>query len=73
MKQIVKRGALGLAAALVLAQLIPIRRTNPPVETLVPVSKELEAVMRRSCFDCSGSRTWISSGKIIDWRPRTRN
>jgi hypothetical protein len=52
------------------AQLVPIRRTNPQIETEVPVSFELEAVMRRSCFDCHSNETvwpWYSRLAPVSW------
>jgi hypothetical protein len=59
-------GVLGLAAA----QLIPVPRNNPQIETEVPVSIELEAVMRRSCFDCHSNETvwpWYSRVAPVSW------
>jgi hypothetical protein len=48
---------LGLAAALVLAQLVPVSRTNPPVEQEVDAPPAVKAVLERSCYDCHSHAT----------------
>jgi hypothetical protein len=69
MNRMLKWGGIGVAV-LAAAQLIPVRRTNPQIETEVPVSVELEAVMRRSCFDCHSNETvwpWYSRLAPVSW------
>ena len=69
MNRKLKWAGLGLLA-IVVAQLIPVKRTNPPIETEVPVSVELQAVMRRSCFDCHSNETvwpWYSRVAPVSW------
>jgi hypothetical protein len=59
-------GVLAVAGA----QLIPVPRTNPQIETEVPVSAELAAVLRRSCFDCHSNETvwpWYSRVAPVSW------
>jgi hypothetical protein len=56
--------------ALAVAQLIPVARTNPQIETEVLASHELEAVLRRSCFDCHSNETvwpWYSRLAPVSW------
>ena len=70
MKRKLKRGVLALGAALLAAQLIPVERSNPPIETEVPVSPEVAAVLRRSCFDCHSNETvwpWYSRVAPVSW------
>lgn len=67
------RGAklgLGLAGALALAQLVPVDRTNPPVEEEIPAPPELHAVLRRVCYDCHSHETrwpWYSRVAPVSW------
>ena len=59
-----------LVAALVLIQFIPVDRTNPPVETDVPATAEVRAVLRRSCYDCHSNETawtWYSRIAPVSW------
>jgi hypothetical protein len=44
---------------LVALQLIPLSRTNPPVESALPAPPEVQAILDRSCMDChSHATTW---------------
>lgn len=44
--------ALGCIALLGLAQLVPVSRTNPPIEQEVDAPPDVRAVLERSCYDC---------------------
>jgi hypothetical protein len=48
---------VGAGLALVLAQLIPVARTNPPVESEVPAPANVRAILERSCYDCHSNKT----------------
>jgi hypothetical protein len=50
---------IAVAAVVFLAalQLVPIERTNPPVETTVAAPPEVLALLRRACFDCHSHET----------------
>jgi len=48
---------LGLVGLLVAIQLVPVSRTNPPVESEPPAPPEVTALLRRACFDCHSHRT----------------
>ena len=59
-----------LAAAFLAIQLVPIERTNPPVETEVPTSPEARAVLRRACYDCHSNEVvwpWYAQVAPVSW------
>jgi len=61
---------LGLAVAFVLAQLVPVPRTNPPVEEEVDAPPEARAVLERSCYDCHSHETrwpWYARVAPASW------
>lgn len=66
-----KRNALlGVAVVVVAIQLVPVDRTNPPVEEEVPASPEVRAVLKRSCYDChSHESVWPWYGYVapVSW------
>jgi mono/diheme cytochrome c family protein len=51
------RIALGFGVALLAIQLVPVARTNPPVEASVEAPPEVTAILRRACFDCHSNET----------------
>jgi hypothetical protein len=54
----------------VLIQLVPMARTNPPVETEVPAPPDVKAVLKRSCYDCHSNETvwpWYSHVAPASW------
>ena len=57
-----KWAAITLAVLLVAMQFIPIDRTNPPVETEIPASAEVRAILKRACYSCHSNETvWPTS------------
>jgi hypothetical protein len=52
-----KKLVLGVGVALVAAQLSPVNRTNPPVETEVPAPANVREILKRSCYDCHSNET----------------
>jgi hypothetical protein len=67
---------LGAIALLILIQLIQPSRTNPPVvpsrslQAHVDVPPEVQAVLKRSCYDCHSSATvwpWYSHVAPVSW------
>ncbi|HYL63832.1 MAG TPA: heme-binding domain-containing protein [Candidatus Methylomirabilis sp.] len=71
-----KRVLLGLVVVLVVAQLIPVAKTNPPVEATrtlwaaSAVPPEVSAILQRSCQDCHTNRTtwpWYSHVAPVSW------
>ncbi len=59
--------ALGLLVAI---QLVPLPRTNPPVVADFDGPPEVEAILRRSCYDCHSNETvwsWTAYVAPVSW------
>jgi mono/diheme cytochrome c family protein len=64
-----KAGLIALAV-LVLIQLVPVPRENPPVEEEVAAPSEVRQILRRSCYDCHSHETvwpWYSRIAPLSW------
>jgi hypothetical protein len=65
------KGSLaGLIIAFAAIQLVPVERTNPPVEGEVPATAEARDVLRRACYDCHSNETvwpWYSRIAPLSW------
>jgi len=60
----------GALALVVLIQVIPVNRENPPVLYEVPAPEEALAVLKRSCYDCHSNETqwpWYSRVAPMSW------
>ena len=60
-------GALVVAA---MAQLVPVKRTNPTVGTEVAAPPEIAAILHRACWDCHSNETvwgWHTYVAPISW------
>jgi hypothetical protein len=60
----------GALLLLLLAQLVPGERTNPPVTSDIDVSDEVRSILRRSCYDCHSHETrwpWYSFVAPMSW------
>ena len=58
------------AGALVAIQLIPLPRTNPPVESELPAPPEVRAILDRSCMNCHTHETtwpWYAYVAPVSW------
>lgn len=71
-----KRVLLGLVVVLVVAQLMPVTRTNPPVDARTSLlagdglPPNISAILQRSCQDCHSNRTtwpWYSHVAPVSW------
>jgi hypothetical protein len=65
-----KRTLWTIAIVLVGIQVIPVARTNPPVEDEVPAPSEVRAVLKRACYDCHSNETvwpWYSRVAPVSW------
>jgi Haem-binding domain len=76
MNRILKRTLLVLAAALVVAQFVGPKRTNPPTDpakTLTqktPIPADVDAILTRSCRNCHSNETkwpWYSHVAPVSW------
>ena len=62
-------GAALLAVALGI-QLVPVDRSNPPVQRTIDAPEDVERVLRRSCYDCHSNETdwpWYSRVAPASW------
>ncbi len=51
-------------------QLIPVDRTNPPVEEEVPATAEVREILRRACYDCHSNESrwpWYGYVAPVSW------
>jgi hypothetical protein len=61
---------IAVAVALVGSQFIPVDRDNPPVESDIPTSPQVKAILRRACYDCHSNETvwpWYSRIAPVSW------
>jgi hypothetical protein len=62
--------AVAVLLALGLAQLVPVDRSNPPVETEVPAPAQVREILRRSCYDCHSNESrwpWYAHVAPVSW------
>jgi uncharacterized membrane protein len=48
---------LGVVGLLVAIQLVPVSRTNPPVESEPAAPPEVQALLKKACYDCHSHQT----------------
>ena len=61
---------IGVAAILVLIQLVPVDRSNPPATEKLVMPDNVQQIMQRSCFDCHSNETawpWYSYVAPVSW------
>lgn len=61
-----------LAAVLMFGaiQMMPVERTNPPVESELQVPEEIAAILEKACYDCHSNKTrwpWYSYVAPVSW------
>lgn len=59
-----------LVAATVAIQFVPVERINSPVEQDVTATPEVDAILRRACYDCHSHETrwpWYSRVAPVSW------
>lgn len=69
-RRVVRSILAGAALVLLAMQLVPVSRSNPPVEEEVPAPPEVRAVLRRACYDCHSNETvwpWYSRIAPVAW------
>lgn len=62
-KRRIKQLAFGAVGVLAVLQVIPVDRTNPPVEGDVGAPEVVAGLLRRACYDCHSNETvwpWYS-------------
>ena len=65
-----RRFILFSIALVVLIQLVPVSRDNPPATRSVTAPPEVMSVLRRSCYDCHSNETiwpWYSRVAPVSW------
>ena len=58
------------AALVLLIQLIPLSRTNPPVTSDITAAPQIKEILKRSCYDCHSHETvwpWYSKIAPVSW------
>jgi cbb3-type cytochrome oxidase cytochrome c subunit len=61
---------LGFLVLVVAIQFIPVETANPPVESDIPTSPAVKAILRSACYDCHSHETvwpWYSHIAPISW------
>jgi hypothetical protein len=59
-----------VSAVLLVAQLVPTKRTNPPLQGTLAAPPEIYAILRRTCYDCHSNETrwpWYSRIAPLSW------
>jgi hypothetical protein len=70
MKRILVYVLGALALVFVAIQIVPVERTNPPVQTEVSAPPEVMRVLEKSCYDCHSHETvwpWYSRVAPVAW------
>lgn len=70
MKKLLTRIGLVIAVVMLLVQVIPVDRTNPPSKVELPAPGQVREVLERSCYDCHSNRTqwpWYSRVAPVSW------
>lgn len=70
MREALFRTVAMVAAGIILIQLVPVERTNPPVTAELAASTQVMEVLEQSCYDCHSNETrwpWYSKVAPIAW------
>ncbi len=68
--RIAARSAGTFAALLLVAQLVPVDRSNPPVKLEISAPPEIKVLLERSCYDCHSHETrwpWYAYVAPVSW------
>ena len=69
-KKILTTVAIGTASCLLVAQLVTIRRTNPPLKGDLPAPPQVKSLLREACYDCHSNETrwpWYTYIAPVSW------
>ena len=61
---------LSLLGIFVLLQLVPVKRTNPPVTSEIKLPPEMKKIVKKACYDCHSNETkwpWYSYIAPVSW------
>ncbi len=61
---------VSLAGVFVALQFVPVERSNPPVSGDVAAPPPVDAILRRSCYDCHSNETrwpWYAKVAPVSW------
>ncbi len=70
MRKLLTRLAVVLALLLAAIQLVPVERTNPPIESEIDAPAEVLSILRRACYDCHSNATrwpWYTRIAPASW------
>lgn len=65
-----RRILIAIPITFVAIQLIPVDRTNPPVQSEISAPPEVRAILRKACYDCHSNETtwpWYSKVAPVSW------
>jgi hypothetical protein len=69
-RNFVKQAVLDACAVLVIFQVLPVSRKNPPVESELPAPPAVHALLKQACYDCHSNETvwpWYSRVAPVSW------
>ena len=69
-RKVASTAALAVLAALLAAQFVPTERANPPSQGTLSAPPQIEATLRRACYDCHSNETrwpWYSRVAPLSW------
>jgi Haem-binding domain len=70
MRKWIAWSGVSIIVVLLAIQLIPADTTNPPVDSDIPTSPEVKAILQRACYDCHSNESqwpWYSRVALISW------
>ena len=65
-----RRALLLAALTFLVAQAIPVKRDNPPAEGEISAPPAVQALLKRSCYDCHSNQTrwpWYARIAPVSW------
>ena len=70
MKKKLKTAGLVIVGFLLVAQLVPVARTNPPETSPLQIPADVEPILQKACYDCHSNKTkwpWYSGVAPLSW------
>jgi len=69
-RRIAKWVLVALIGVFAVIQLVPVDRSNPPVESEAPATPGVRSILRRACYDCHSNEAvwpWYSRIAPVSW------